>query len=106
MTIAGLLGMITGTPHPITLEELLNTFKNFAITSGFFIVSFIALKRENKLSLYKSSFFSTLTVGIVLSIFNAVALSRAIFNRPMIWYRTPKFGSIRIMELFKKYFKL
>jgi cellulose synthase/poly-beta-1,6-N-acetylglucosamine synthase-like glycosyltransferase len=106
MTIAGLLGMITGTPHPITLEELLNTFKNFAITSGFFIISFIALKRENKLSLYKSSFFSTLTVGIVLSIFNAVALLRAIFNRPMIWYRTPKFGSIRIMELFKKYFKL
>lgn len=106
MTVAGLLGMITGIPHPITVQDLLDTIKNFAITSGFFVVAFIALKKENKLSMYKSSFFSTLTIGIVLSIFNAVALFRAIFNRPMIWYRTPKFGSIKIIELFKKYFKL
>jgi cellulose synthase/poly-beta-1,6-N-acetylglucosamine synthase-like glycosyltransferase len=105
MTIAGLLGMITGVPHPLTVEDLLSTIKNFAITSGFFVVAFIALKKENKLTIYKSSLFSTLTVGIVLSIFNAIALLRAIFNQPMIWYRTPKFGSIKIIELFKKYFR-
>ena len=105
MTIAGFLGMITGVPHAPTIGELLNTIKNFAITSGFFVVAFIALKKENKLSMFKSSFFSTLTVGIVLSIFNTIALFRAIFNQPMIWYRTPKFGSIKIIELFKKYFR-
>ena len=105
MTAAGLLGMITGIPHPLTAEDLLDTIKNFTITSGFFIVAFIALKKENKLNMYKSSFFSTLTIGILIAGFNAVALLRAAFNQPMIWYRTPKFGSIKIIELFKKYFR-
>jgi cellulose synthase/poly-beta-1,6-N-acetylglucosamine synthase-like glycosyltransferase len=105
MSIAGLLGMLTGIPHPLTAKDLLDTIKNFAITSGFFVVAFITLKKENKLSMYKSSFFSSLTVGIVISMFNAAALLRAIFNQPMVWYRTPKFGSIRIIELFKKYFR-
>lgn len=106
MTFAGILGMITGIPHPLTIQDLLSTIKNFAITSGFFIVAFIALKKENKLNVFKSSLFSTLTVGIVISLFNAVALLRAIFNQPMVWYRTPKFGSIKIIELFKKYFRI
>jgi len=105
MTIAGLLGMITGVPHPLTVGDLLDTIKNFAITSGFFVTAFIALKKENKLNMYKSSFFSALTLGVLLSVFNAVALLRAIFNQSMVWYRTPKFGSIKIIELFKKYFK-
>jgi cellulose synthase/poly-beta-1,6-N-acetylglucosamine synthase-like glycosyltransferase len=105
MTIAGLLGMITGIPHPLTLDDLLSTTKNFAITSGFFILSFYALKKEKKLNLYKSALFSSLTFGIVLSVFNTIAFIRAIFNQPMIWYRTPKFGSIKIIELFKKYFR-
>jgi len=105
MTFAGFLGMITGIPHPLTLQDLFDTIKNFAITSGFFIVAFIALRKENKLNMYKSSFFSALTLGILLSVFNAVALLRAVFNQPMIWYRTPKFGSIKIIELFKKYFR-
>ena len=106
MTFAGILGMITGIPHPLTVQDLLSTIKNFTITSGFFIVAFIALKKENKLNMYKSSLFSTLTIGIVVSFFNAIALLRAIFNQPMVWYRTPKFGSIKIIELFKKYFRL
>lgn len=105
MTIAGLLGMLTGIPHPITLGEALDTAKNFAVTSGFFAVAFIALKKENKLGMYKSSFFSTLTLGVLIAVFNAAALLRAIFNQPMIWYRTPKFGSIKIVELFKRYFR-
>jgi len=105
MTAAGFLGMITGVPHPLTTQDLLDTIKNFAITSGFFVTAFIALKKENKLNMYKSSFFSALTLGVLISGFNAVAMLRAIFNRSMIWYRTPKFGSIRIIELFKKYFR-
>jgi hypothetical protein len=105
MTIAGILGMVTGIPHPLTMQDLLDTMKNFAITSGFFITSFYALKREKKLKIYKSSLFSSLTLGVVLSLFNTIAFLRAIFNKPMVWYRTPKFGSIRIIELFKKYFK-
>jgi len=105
MTIAGILGMITGTPHPLTVQDLLNTLQNFAITSGFFILSFYALKKEKKLKIYKSALFSSLTIGVLLSIFNTIAFLRAVFNQPMVWYRTPKFGSIRIIELFKKYFK-
>jgi cellulose synthase/poly-beta-1,6-N-acetylglucosamine synthase-like glycosyltransferase len=105
MTISGLLGMITGTPHPLTLSDLWSTTKNFAVTSGFFILSYLALKKEKKLKLYKSAVFSSLTLGVLLSAFNTIAFIRAIFNQPMVWYRTPKFGSIQIIELFKKYFK-
>jgi len=105
MTIAGLLGMITGIPHPLTVQDMLNTTQTFAITSGFFILSFYSLKKERKLKIYKSALFSSLTLGVILSVYNTIAFLRAVFNKPMIWYRTPKFGSIKIVEIFKKYFK-
>jgi len=105
MTLGGIISMSTGTPHPLSLQDVINFAKVFLFVGGFTTAAFIALSKEKKLYIFKSVFFGTLTIGVLVSMFVTIALTRALLGMNMVWFRTPKFGSLKIIEIFKKYFK-
>ncbi len=106
MTIGGIVSLSTGTPHALSLKDFFSFAQIFAYTGGFLVVAFISLSREKKLLLFKSVVFGALTVGVLISMVITLALTRAVLGLNTTWFRTPKFGSLRIIELFKKYFKM
>ncbi len=105
MTISGMVSISTGTPRPISLEDVTGYIRTFAISGGFMAAAFIALWRENKLPLFKSVFLGTLTVGVLITMTNSIAMAEALLGYRMTWFRTPKFGSLRIVEIFKELFR-
>jgi cellulose synthase/poly-beta-1,6-N-acetylglucosamine synthase-like glycosyltransferase len=106
MAISGNLGWILTPTKPIELADILNITKNFALTSGFFLIVAIALHRVGKLRDIPKTFISMLTVGIVLNFTSFVAFIRGLLGLDLSWVRTPKAGSIPIYEFFKNAFRM
>jgi cellulose synthase (UDP-forming) len=105
MTISGMLSMSTGTPKPISIYDAVDFAKNFALSGGFLLAAFIALNKEGKTYLFKSVFLGTITIGVLITITNTIAMTRALTGAKMVWFRTPKFGSLKIIEIFRELFR-
>ncbi|MEM5791084.1 MAG: glycosyltransferase [Candidatus Aenigmatarchaeota archaeon] len=103
-TFFGQLAWITGTPRPIQISDIVKFFTYFALTSGFLVLATVGLYREKMLSKVAFLFPASLTIGICLSFVGTIAFFKALFGFKHYWFRTPKFGSISIIEFFKKIF--
>ncbi len=104
MAISGQLGWVIGTPKPFSIMDFIKFVAIFVATSGFLISAGYAMKKENYLYAWKEVSFAALTLGIALAFFNTIAFLRALFNRPMIWFRTPKWGSLKILNILSRLF--
>ena len=104
-TFFGQLAWLTGTPRPIEIRDIIKFFVYFGLTSGFFVLATVGLYREKMLSKVLFLFPVTLTIGICLSFIGTIAFFKALLGLKHSWFRTPKFGSIPIIEFFKKIFK-
>lgn len=105
-TLFGQLAWITGTPRPIQISDIVKFFTYFALTSGFLFLAAVGLYREKMLSKVAFLFPASLTIGICLSFVGTIAFFKALLGFKHYWFRTPKFGSISIIEFFKKIFKM
>lgn len=103
MTFFGFVSMFTGTPHPLTFREIMRFFTTFLATSGFMVLSFLGMKREGRLDLAGSFLISSMTIGLIISTTNSLAVIEAILNRKMTWFKTPKYGNLSITKWFKQY---
>jgi cellulose synthase/poly-beta-1,6-N-acetylglucosamine synthase-like glycosyltransferase len=100
MTVAGLLGWVTGNPHPFRIDDLSDFFFKFFITSGFLVMALITLHKRGNMSDFPHLFLAATSLGLVLAGANSVALYRALFrkDKPLFgdqtsWICTPKTGN-------------
>lgn len=102
MAITGQLGWVLGTPKPFEFSDFVKFLTVFTLTSGFLAASTYSLRKEKLVKEMPNVIFAVLTLGIVLAISNSIAFIRALLGLKTPFFRTPKWGSIRILELFKK----
>jgi len=103
-TFFGQLAWITGEPRPLRLSDVIQFFTYFALTSGFLALGLVGLYREKRLSKISFLFPASLTLGLCLSFVGSIAFFKAMLGKRHTWFRTPKFGSISIIEFFKRLF--
>jgi cellulose synthase/poly-beta-1,6-N-acetylglucosamine synthase-like glycosyltransferase len=103
MVITGQLGWILGTPKPFEISDFIKFVSVFMYTSGFLVVAVYSIKREDLNIGTFSIIFASLTIGVVLAITNSISFVRALLGLRTAWFRTPKWGSIKIMEIFKRF---
>lgn len=93
MTLFGMSGWFIGEPELFKVQDLVNFILKFLYTSGYLLLGFITFYRERKLKEMPYFFLGTISVSFVLIIFNSIAFIKAVFNKPLFWYRTPKTGA-------------
>jgi len=107
MAITGQLGWIVGTGpgnFKLTPADIIRFFTILILTSGFLAIGNYAIKQERKKFKMRSFIAGALTIGVILAFTTTIAMSQAILNRKMSWFRTPKWGSISILKFFKHLF--
>jgi hypothetical protein len=103
MAITGQLGWVTGTPKPFEFADFIKFISVFLFTSGFTIASVYSLRKEKLGKEIFNVVFAALTIGIILAISNSIAFIRALLGLKTPWFLTPKWGSVKILELFKRF---
>ncbi|MCD6464307.1 glycosyltransferase [Candidatus Woesearchaeota archaeon] len=92
MTVFGMLGWFVGEPQPFKIKDLATFIARFSVSSGFLIAGFVTLKNEGKVKEFGKLALSTIVMGLVLAVFNSLAVVLAFANKKLLWYRTPKVG--------------
>ncbi|MBW2992579.1 glycosyltransferase [Candidatus Woesearchaeota archaeon] len=90
MTIFGFSGWFLGEPTLFNWQDTIDLFSRFMFTAGFLFMGAITLIKQNKLGEFGYLVASAFTVGLVLAVSNSMAFFKAIFNKPLHWYCTPK----------------
>ncbi len=95
--ITGTLSFITHPPGPMNLPLFFKeTLLNILITSGLILSFIIALIRARKITLLPRAVISSLTIGIVTTMYVSVGVYRSLTGGNMKWYllkKTRKKGS-------------
>ena len=95
--IFGQIAFVTGSPKPITLEDVKVFTTTWIITSGFLaacILACLKTKRINPLEIILPSIF----LGIICLFNNTFSFVKALFKMEKFWFKTPKVGNIKIIK--------
>ena len=101
MTIAGFSGWFLGDPQLFQTAQLMEFFIKFFYTSGFLIMGFMTFYKRKSLSEFPHLVLAALSISIILSVANTVAIYKALFRKdePLFsgnrenWPCTPKSGN-------------
>lgn len=107
MTFFGQLALLTAPPKPTGLEDILTFIRNFIITMGFLFMIWVAVALKKGIAIPKRIkigrlLLSSIPLGLYLAFFNMIAFFKGVLKIPMTWHLTPKWGSLNILEKFKK----
>jgi cellulose synthase/poly-beta-1,6-N-acetylglucosamine synthase-like glycosyltransferase len=92
--VSGCISFITNVSGPIDWIEFTRSMsRNIALTSGFIAASVVALKKNNRLSMFPQLLVSSFTVGILITFSVSLAIFKAVVKRPMEWYMIQKTGN-------------
>ena len=97
MTVFGFVGWFLGDPTLFTASDLITFAWKLAFTSGFLAVGMLALYKKKILGELPVFLFTSFTIGIILSVANTIAFARAVFNRKLHWFCTPKAKNIKFV---------
>lgn len=98
MTFFGFAGWFLGDIKLFGFSDLINFLTKFAYTSGFIVIGVVTLYRKRKLREFPNFLLSGLTVGIITSVANSIAFTRAVANKKLHWFCTPKAANESFME--------
>ena len=98
MTFFGFAGWFLGDIKLFSFSDIINFLIKFAYTSGFMVIGIVTLYRKRKLSKFPSFLLSGLTVGIITSVANSIAFTRAVANKRLHWFCTPKVANGTFIE--------
>jgi cellulose synthase/poly-beta-1,6-N-acetylglucosamine synthase-like glycosyltransferase len=90
MTFFGFAGWFLGDPTLLSLGDVVDLIAKSALTAGFIIMGAITLKKQKALKELPYMIISVFTVGVVLAAGNTYAFIKAILNKNLHWYCTPK----------------
>jgi cellulose synthase/poly-beta-1,6-N-acetylglucosamine synthase-like glycosyltransferase len=94
--LTGMISLISNRPAPIDWPKFLSeTAVNFAITSGIFLVSFVALLRTKRMSMWWKAIFSCLTIGLVVIYYVNKGIVKALLGGQMEWFMLNKKGNTK-----------
>lgn len=98
MTIFGFAGWFSGEPTLFTLSDVSTFFLRIGYTAGFLVMGAIALYTRKELREFPQMVLSAVSIGLVLAFGNSYAFFKAILNRPLKWFCTPKVGNSSVVS--------
>lgn len=98
MTFFGFGGWFLGDPKLLAVTDLWDFLSRFAYTAGFFLMGGIALYKRKLFRQFPHFIFSCFTMGLVISVANTTAFFKAIFNKKLNWYCTPKVANTNALK--------
>ncbi len=90
MTVFGFSGWFVGTPTLLQWTDVWTMLWRFLITAGFLIMGIITFYKRSMLKEVPYLIATVFTLGLVLAVANSIAFVKAIANRKLHWYCTPK----------------
>ena len=105
MTFFAVITMLTGVPKAFTMADAVRFLTTYLATGGFLSLAIVAVHKEKKTHLVKSTLIGAPTVGLVVTLTNTVAFLEAVLGIKMKWFKTPKYGNISILNWFAKNIK-
>ena len=110
MTLAGASGWFLGDPQLFQTSQLFDFFIKFFYTGGFLLMGFMTLYKRRSLSDFPKLVLAALSVSIVLSFVNSVAVYKALFRKDKqlfpskknSWICTPKSGNAAYAKAYVK----
>jgi len=97
MTFFGLSGWFVGDPRLFMWSDLVEFFSRFAYTAGFFLMGGITLWKRNFIKEFPYFIYTAFTMGLVISVANSTAFFKAITNKKLHWFCTPKIDNRKVM---------
>ncbi|MBU0980883.1 MAG: glycosyltransferase [Nanoarchaeota archaeon] len=98
MTFFGLLGWFLGDPSLFMINDLFSVSVRFLVTGGFIFMGFITLYKRGRIRELPHYILAAFSMGLLLAIWNTFAFTRAIFNKKLHWYCTPKAANTQILK--------
>ena len=98
MTFFGFAGWFLGEIKLFSFSDIINFLIKLIYTSGFIIIGIVTLYRKRKLSEFPTFLLAGLTVGIITSVANSVAFIRAVSNKKLHWFCTPKVANDKFVD--------
>ena len=90
MTFFGFLSAFLGEPSLVGIENIKDMAAKFLLTSGFIFAGGLALYKQKKIKKIPALLVSVLTIGLMIGFASSVAFIRAILNKKLHWFCTPK----------------
>jgi cellulose synthase/poly-beta-1,6-N-acetylglucosamine synthase-like glycosyltransferase len=90
MTLFGFLGWFLGDLTLINFGDIVELVTRVALTGGFLVIGFLTLYKRKLLREFPYMVLTLLTMGIVLAAANSIAFIKAVTNKKLHWYCTPK----------------
>jgi len=92
--ITGFMSWFTGTPGAVDVGKFAwETGKILLISSGYMFSIIVSLRKEKQLKSFFHVFFSSLTVGIVVTFYVCVGVLKALVGKGLDWTIIPKEGN-------------
>jgi cellulose synthase/poly-beta-1,6-N-acetylglucosamine synthase-like glycosyltransferase len=90
MTLFGFLGWFLGDLTLINFGDIVELVTRVALTGGFLVIGFLTLYKRKLLKEFPYMVLALFTMGIVLAAANSIAFIKAVTNKKLHWYCTPK----------------
>jgi len=93
MTLFGLVGWFSGDLHLFTISDIINPTVKFVYTAGFMLMGVFTLYKRKMMDEIPYLFLSAFTMGVILSVAISIAFVKAVFNKKLHWFCTPKIAN-------------
>lgn len=97
MTVFGFSGWFLGEPQLFNMQDVFTLLSRFLFTAGFLVMGILTLWKKRLMIEIPYLVLSAFTVGLVLAMANSVAFIKAIFNRELHWFCTPKTDNTKVV---------
>lgn len=98
MTFFGFAGWFLGELALFNMNDLTSFLTKFLYTSGFIFIGIAALYKKRQLSELPYLLLSGFSIGLVLAVANSIAIFRAITNKKLQWFCTPKLANYKFVK--------
>jgi cellulose synthase/poly-beta-1,6-N-acetylglucosamine synthase-like glycosyltransferase len=98
MTIFGFGGWFIGEPGLFNYRDFLVFLSRFLLTAGFLIMGIITLWKHKMMRDFPYLVLASFTMGLVLAIANSIAFFRAVANKKLHWFCTPKAANTTVVR--------
>lgn len=98
MTFFGFAGWFLGELKLFTFSDFIQFWSKLFVTAGFLFTGLVTLYKRNRLNEAGYLILSAFTMGIVISVANAIAFSKATFNKKLHWFCTPKAANSDVIK--------
>jgi len=96
--IVGFSGWFLGEIKLFTMGDFMEFWARILMTAGFMFMGITTLVKRKRLEELRYMIVSIFSMGIVMAFAMATAFSKAMFNRKLHWYCTPKIANADVMK--------